>query len=193
MLNLAYWHFFKLQLTALMLASFIVVLIGYFKHNEPNISYELTPKTIKYHHRRGQWQINWADVTRIGEVKADIQGENVLLPYIGIKLSSLEALAKSVAPRLANKLIHEQQELIKLAVKNSQLTMAQGTIHFDGFNIKDKLLTGPVGAWLQQSTNLDIAYGYHVYLPEDSLDRDKEQFLSLLKQCHVYSSQYTTT
>lgn len=189
MLNMAYWHLFKLQLTVLMLASFIVVLIGYFKNNEPQISYKLTPETLKYYHRRGQWQLNWSNVLRIGEVNADILGARVRLPYIGIRLTSLESLAQSIPPRLANKLIHEQQELVKLAVKNSQLTLVQGAIHFDGYKFKGQLIKGPVGAWLHQSDNLAIAYGYHLYLPEDSFDRDLDQFLSLLKSCHKYSAK----
>jgi len=191
MLNLAYWHLFKLQLTALMLASFIVVLIGYFKNSEPNVSYELTPQTIKYHHRRGEWQINWTDIIRIGGISADIHGEKVRLPYIGIRLSSLESLAKSVPPRLANKLIHEQQELVKLAVKSSQLSVEQGTLSFSEYKTNFKLFKGPVAAWLHQSENLALAYGYHLYLPEDSFDRNQQEFLSLLKQCHTYSAQYT--
>ncbi|WNC70204.1 DUF2982 domain-containing protein [Thalassotalea nanhaiensis] len=191
MLNLAYWHLFKLQLTALMLASFIVVLIGYFKHSEPSISYKITPQTITYYHRRGKWQINWSDIIRVGVISSEIQGERVRLPYIGIKLTSLEPLATTVTPRLANKLLHEQQELCKLAVQNSQLTIAQAAIHFDGFKTKGSLLKGPVGAWLHQSKNLNLAYGYHVYLPEGSFDRDTDQFVGLLKQCHAYSSQYT--
>lgn len=193
MLNLAYWHVFKLQLTALMLASFIIVLIGYFKHSEPNISYELTPQIIKYHHRRGEWQINWSDIIRIGEVNAGIQGEKIRLPYLGIRLTSLEPLAKSITPRLANKLIHEQQELIKLAVQNSQLTVQQGAISFSEYKTNFKLFKGPVAAWLQQSENLALAYGYHLYIPEDSFDRSQKEFLSLLKQCQTYSSQYDAT
>ncbi|WOH38279.1 DUF2982 domain-containing protein [Thalassotalea fonticola] len=173
----------------LMLASFIVVLIGYFKNNEPKISYELTPKTIKFNHRRGQWQIYWLNVIRIGEVYADIQGERVRLPYLGIRLASIEPLAKSIPPRLANKLIHEQKELVRLAVKNLRLTIEQGAIHFDGFKTKEQLIKGPVGAWLHQSDNLALAYGYHLYLPEDSFDRDIAQFLSLLKSCHTYSAK----
>ncbi|MEL0631054.1 DUF2982 domain-containing protein [Psychromonas aquatilis] len=35
-----------------------------------------------------------------------------------MKLSNLEHLAKNISPRLANKLIHEQQELIILAIIN---------------------------------------------------------------------------
>ncbi len=185
--NVFYWHAYKVQLMLLMFASFVVFLLGLLKLCSPNVSYQITPKKVKFIHPSGQWQLLWQDIVRIGSVNAHIQGQHYQLPYLGIKLNTLANIADHISPRLANKLLHEQQELMLLAIKSNDISAQAGLINFDIFTIKDKSYKGPIAAWLHRSEQLAQAYGYHLFLAQDSLDRDINQFIELLKQCKNHS------
>ncbi len=176
-----------MQLMLLILASFILVLVGVLKYLEPQTSYRITPIGIIYIHRSGQWQLPWQDIIRIADIYIEVNGEYLQLPYIGIKLKSLENIARSISPRLANKLLHEQKELIFLAVKTEQIKLKRGLINFEPYQLNGVTYKGPVAAWLYRSEQLATAYGYHLYLPESSFDRDLPGFLSLLKRCLDYT------
>ena len=141
---------------------------------------------IEYCHLNGKWQLQWQDIIRFGQVKADVRGEYTQLPYLGIKLKNLEHIAKSISPRLANKLIHEQQELLVLAIVNKEVGSEEDVINFEPYRLNDVIYKGPIAAWLHRSEQLAKAYGYHLFLPESSLDRDLKDFLQLLKECHNY-------
>ncbi|MEH6454562.1 MAG: DUF2982 domain-containing protein [Psychromonas sp.] len=175
-----------MQFTFLFLASFIVFLSGLLKYFEPQVSFSITPDFITYTHRKGQWQLLWQDIIRIGDVKADVKGEHIQLPYVGIKLHSLENIAKNISPVLANKLLHEQQELLVLAITNNDVDVQDTFINFSPYVLNDVTYKGPVAAWLYRTEHLAKAYGYHLFLPESSLDRDINEFFSLLKQCQQY-------
>ncbi|TRX56777.1 DUF2982 domain-containing protein [Thalassomonas sp. M1454] len=186
-LNYWLWDDFKIQLTIIMFASFVVLLIGVLKKFEPSYSYKLTPGQLSFYHRSGKWHIKWQDIVRIGSVKASIQGQLIELAFIGIKLNNIETIAASVSPRLANRLLHEQKELIQLAVSTNEIKPQDAIIKFEPYNLQGKVYKGPIAAWLYRSEQLMKAYGYHLYLPEDSFDRSSNEFKNLLKQCKSYS------
>lgn len=186
-LNSWLWDDFKIQLTIIMFASFVVLLVGILKTLEPSCAYKITPEQLTFYHRSGSWQIKWQDIVRIGNVKSNLQGQVVELDFIGIKLNNLQAIAESISPRLANRLIHEQKELVALAVSSKELSQQQAIIDFAPYSLENKTYKGPIAALLYRSEQLVKAYGYHLYLPEDSLDRSKEEFISLLRQCKEYS------
>ena len=187
LLNMMFWQEYKIQLILLMSASFILLLLGSLKYLEPEISYLITPETISYHHRDGQWQLPWQDIMRIGDINTEVNGEYLQLPYIGIKLNTLENIAKSISPRLANKLLHEQKELIYLAIKKHEIKLKNGLINFEPYQLNELTYKGPVAAWLYRTEQLFAAYGYHIYLPDSSCDRGLQEFLNLLRQCQDYS------
>jgi len=187
LINVLYWQDYKVQLIFLMLTSLIIFMSGLLKYSEPKISFFITPEVIIYFHRNGQWQIIWKDIIRIGALKADVRGEHIQLPYLGIKLNTLENIAKNISPRLANKLLHEQQELFILAIKNREIDVQDGLINFEPYTLNDVIYKGPIAAWLYRTEYLAKAYGYHLYLPENSFDRDLDEFLALLKKCHHYT------
>ncbi|WP_413693719.1 DUF2982 domain-containing protein [Psychromonas sp. KJ10-2] len=164
----------------------MIAFIGFLKYIEPETSFFITPEMIKYCHLNGKWSLRWQDIIRFGEIKADVRGQHTQLPYLGIKLNNLDHLAKNISPRLANKLIHEQQELIVLAIINKEISAEEDLINFEPYTLNDVVYKGPIAAWLHRSEQLAKAYGYHLYLPESSLDRDINQFLRLLKECHHY-------
>ncbi|KGJ99684.1 hypothetical protein ND16A_3784 [Thalassotalea sp. ND16A] len=185
-LNHLFWHEFKLQLMLLMFSCFIVLLLGLGKYSEPDISYNISKVAIRFNHRFGSWQVNWQDIISFGEVRANNGFAVFSLPYIGIKLNKLDNIANHISPRLANKLLHEQQELISLAVKYEQISKAQAILNFSPYQLQGKTIKGPVAAWLHRTEVLALAYGYHLFLPEDSFDRELTSFLSLLKNCQHY-------
>ena len=187
LISLFLWHTLKIQLIFLISATLVVILIGILKYLEPRVSFFITPKMIIYCHRNGQWTLPWQDIIRFGELKADVQGDHIQLPYIGIKLNSLEHIAKSISPRLANKLIHEQQELLVLALVNKEINFEESLINFEPYTLNEVTYKGPIAGWLHRSEQLAKAYGYHLYLPEGSLDRSLSSFLRLLKECHHYT------
>ena len=185
--SLFLWQTFKIQLIFLISATLLIVLIGILKFLEPGTSFFITPETIVYCHRNGQWKLPWQDIIRFGALKADVRGEHIQLPYVGIKLNNLDHIAKSISPRLANKLIHEQQELLILAIANKEVNFEDSLINFEPYTLNEVIYKGPIAAWLHRSEQLAKAYGYHLYLPESSLDRNLNNFLKLLKKCHHYT------
>lgn len=185
--NLLYWNAYKIQLMMVFLACSIVFLAGMLKHSEPDISYKLTRQQLFFFHRNGDWSINWKDIVRIGQPTANTIFEKLNLPYIGIKLKDIAYIADNISPRLANKLIHEQRELLILAARNNEITLESGLISFDPFTLHNKVYKGPIAAWLFRTEQLNKVYGYHLYLPDSGFDRDIDAFLALLKQCKDHS------
>ncbi|MFT4836505.1 MAG: hypothetical protein ACI9IJ_001428 [Psychromonas sp.] len=190
LLNLFLWDQYKIQLIFIMSASFMMLFVGLLKFLEPPISYCITPETIFYCHRHGHWNLPWQDILRIGDIPVDIRGQHVKLPYLGIRLNSLTNIAQTISPRLANKLLHEQLELLLLVVKNHEIDLPNGLINFEPFELNGITYKGPIAAWLYRTEELSKAYGYHLYLPENSFDRELLEFLGLLKECHHYINSY---
>ena len=184
------WAQYQLQLMVIILASFIVLFVGILKCLEPSISYFITPDHITYCHRNGHWHLSWKDVTRIGDIKANILTEDKSLPYLGIRINNLEKIAENISPRLANKLLHEQKELLLLGGRNQEISLQSSAINFEPFTLNGVIYKGPVAAWLYRTEMLQKAYGYHLFLPESSFDRELNEFLSLLKDCQYYVRSY---
>ncbi len=188
MLNFYYWSVHKIPLMFGMFVCLNIIFIGYMKHSEPKFSYQLRRSHFTFIHRVGYWRIFWSDIIRIGDVNTTIGAHAQPLPYIGIKLKSLKGLASSISPRLANRLIHEQQELLILAVKNREHLLDNGLINFAPFVLDENTFKGPVAAWLHQTELFQKIYGYHLFLPESSFDRERAAFLSMLKKCQYYAN-----
>lgn len=190
LLNIFFWDDYKILLIFIMSAAFMVLFVSLLKFLEPPISYCITPETIFYYHRNGHWDLPWQDILRIGDIRADVRGEHVQLPYVGIKVNCLANLAQTISPRLANQLLYEQLDLLLLAVKNHEINLSNGLINFDPFELNGVTYKGPVAAWLYSVEELNKAYGYHLYLPENSFDRGLIEFLGLLKECQHYINGY---
>lgn len=188
LLNSFLWDQYKYQLMLLLFASFIVLLTGVLKLTEPETSYQLTRENFVFFHRNGKWQINWHEIVRIGQTTSITHGYRVYLPYIGIKLADLQHIADSISPRLANKLIHEQKELLILSAVNRDIELTEGLISFEPYTLNGKVYKGPVAAWLYRTEQLVGLYGYHLYLPESSFDRNLSDFLTLLKSCQSHAN-----
>lgn len=182
---------FQLVIIFLYLCALVIFITGLAKYLEPQYSLSITPNGIKYQHRYGQWQINWSQIQRISLINETFGLNNVQLPYIGIRLLELSTLAAHISPRLANRLIHEQKPLLAFAIKMDFLTIEQSILNFDPFVLPSgEVLKGPLAAFLHHSTVLHKALGYHLFLPETAIDRELNEFCTLLTQCKRSSVDY---
>lgn len=187
LLNSVFWDEYKFQLMLIMFACSIILLIGILKNSEPETSFKLTRQYISFLHRNGHWKIKWQDITGLGQPSSSNLFEKIHLPYIGIKLKDISLIADNISPRLANKLIHEQRDLLILAARNNEIKLESGLISFEPYRLNNKTYKGPIAAWLYRTEQLVGIYGYHLYLPETSIDRELHAFIKLLKDCKHHS------
>lgn len=186
-----YWHSWRLVLMFICLVAIVIIITGVAKYLQPQFSYFITPKKLEYKHIYGKWQLAWQQIQAIKPIR-EVYGINTIsLPYIGIRLVHLEELAQQISPRLANRLIHEQQPLLKFSYVQQLLSLEQIQINFTPFVLKSGVeILGPIGAFLHHCQSLQSALGYHLYLPETSMDRELNDFHQLLKQCQRASEHY---
>jgi hypothetical protein len=190
-INLNYWRQFQLVFTFIYLSELVIFITGLAKYLQPKYSIYLTPKAIKYQHRYGQWQVFWQEIQQISLMNETFGITQVQLPYIGIRLIELSTLAHQISPRLANRLIHEQKPLLACAIRLHFLTLEQAQLNFDVYILPSgDILKGPLAAFMHHTTVLHKAFGYHLFLPETTLDRDLHDFYTLLTQCKNSSSEY---
>jgi hypothetical protein len=186
-----YWLDFKLVLIFLMLVSIILVLFGVLKVHEPEHSFVLSPNSFIYAHRYGQWQLQWSNIRYISQLNTQAVLTTQSLPYVGISLVSLLPLAQNISPRLASRLIHEQQPLLIHCVSQHLLQAEQVVINFAPCKLdKNTIITGPVAAFLHQTIALHQALGFHLFIPRSALDREIADFVVLLKQCKQSADNY---
>lgn len=186
-----YWRQFQLVIIFIYLCALVIFITGLAKYLEPQYSLSINPNGIKYQHRYGHWQIDWPDIQRISLINETYGLTNIQLPYIGIRLKQLPLLADHISPRLANRLIHEQKPLLAFAIKMHYLTIEESILNFDPFILPSgEILKGPLAAFLHHSTVLNKALGFHLFLPETAIDRELNEFCTLLSQCMRSSTEY---
>jgi hypothetical protein len=186
------WRDFRLMLIFSYLIAIVVMFIGLLKRSEPSVSFRLTPQRIQYHHRHGNWTLYWQQIQNIKTIKEVVGLKIVALPYIGIRLKSLDVLAEQISPRLANRLIHEQRPLMSFSVMRNLLSLEEAQLNFNPFTLASgKIIKGPLAAFLHHCQMLHKGLGYHLYVHESSTDRDIDAFCQLLKQCQHYGENYS--
>lgn len=186
-----YWQTLRLVLIFVFLVALVVMITGLAKYLQPQFSYYITPEKLKYQHIYGNWQLSWQQIHAINLIR-EVRGlDTITLPYIGIRLVNLDILTQQISPRLANRLIHEQQPLLKFAFVQKLLSLEQIQINFTPFTLRSGLqVSGPIAAFLHHCQSLQTALGYHLYLPETSMDRELNDFHQLLRQCKNASQDY---
>jgi len=186
-----FWHQYRLVLMFIYLTALVILITGLAKKLEPTFSFNLSPKGIKYNHRYGHWFVSWQQIQRISLIKETSGLAQIELPYLGIKLKRLDDLTEQISPRLANRLIHEQKPLISLAVLQGLLSLEESLLNFNGFTLSSgQIIKGPLAAFLYHCQALHNAFGFHLYLPESSTDRELNDFCSLLKNCMSSAKNY---
>jgi energy-coupling factor transporter transmembrane protein EcfT len=133
-----YWQAFKLVLIFIFLVAIVIMITGLTKYLQPQFSYHITPEKLKYLHIYGNWQIAWQQIQAIKPIREVYGITSIDLPYIGIRLINLETLAQQISPRLANRLIHEQQPLLKFAFVQQLLSFEQIQLNFTPFTLQSR-------------------------------------------------------
>ncbi len=186
-----YWQQAKFSLMLLLLLSLSLVFVGILKLLEPATSFIITPKDIRFNHRKGHWQIHWDNIRNIFAITNTYGITREQLCYIGIRLNSLEQLKDNISLRLANHLIHEQKPLLAYCVSRDLIPVKDAVISFEPYLCQngDKI-SGPLAGFFHQARALNQALGADIFINDSAIDRDVEAFAELLKQCQSSAKNY---
>ncbi len=168
-------------------ASLVTLLVGWFKLREPDHSIEISHEQILYHHRRGNWVIDWDNVQRVDCPRVRQGLDHVNIEAVGIRLKQYAPFLSTVSPRLATHLLMEQRPLL---LHNFDKSCASG----DCFNqelFDDKhftletgeVLTGIKAMLANRMTQLRSRLGYDIYVSASDLDRPPMDFVYLMRDC----------
>lgn len=165
----------------------VTLLIGWFKMREPPHSIELTKRFIHYQHRHGKWQLDWTNVQRIDVPKVSQGIEQKPLSMVGIKIKDYRPLLESISPRLATNLLLEQRALL---LHNTGCATGgcynNDLIEDDRFKMPDGNIIKGIPAMLaNRMSKLRISLGFDLFISVAELDRSSDEFVALLKQCHI--------
>lgn len=171
--------------------SLVLLLITWVKYREPSYSLLLSKQDIVYQSRHGQWRLAWQNIQRIDIPKVDQGLNNIAIDMVGIKLKHYPDLLNNISPRLMTNLLMEQRALLFHQLsqeKNKSCSTGQcasdGLIEDDRY--KDKAgnqYKGIQAMFANRMTRVRSLLGYDLYIPASDLDRSKEEFVNLLKQC----------
>ncbi|TRY31421.1 DUF2982 domain-containing protein [Aliiglaciecola sp. M165] len=167
--------------------SIVTMLIGWFKMREPPHSIELTKRFIHYQHRHGKWQLDWDNIQRIDVPKISQGIEQIPLSMVGIRIKDYQPLLDSISPRLATNLLLEQRALL---LHNSGCATGgcynNDLIEDDRFKMPDGTIVQGIPAMLaNRMSKLRNSLGFDLFISVAELDRSSEEFVALLKQCHI--------
>jgi hypothetical protein len=186
-----FWQVFKLVLMLLLLVALLLMLFGVVKLLEPKASFMLTPKALTFYHKYGHWQLAWHNIRYLNVVTSQAGLQTLALPYLGITLYNINDLIDHISPRLASRLIHEQRPLLVYCISQKLLSTEQSSINFSPYKAAGiKTVSGPIAAFLHHSLALHQALGFHLFLPNNALDREISQFVTLLQQCQRSARNY---
>ncbi|MGB1262323.1 MAG: DUF2982 domain-containing protein [Cognaticolwellia sp.] len=175
-----YWQHARFPLMFMLLACLVTIFVGLLKLAEPKHSLVLSPTTLSFYHRHGGWQLRWRQIHNIHSVTNTTGITREELNYVGIKLTSIDAIATGISLRLANRLIHEQKPLIHYCVKRQLISLEQGILNFEPFVLSDStVIKGPLAAFLHHSQVLHQALGAHLFIAANNLNSPIEGFVLL--------------
>lgn len=179
----------------MMCASVIAFVMGFFKVKEPKVSLSISKQTIVYHHRKGQWKIQWDNIQRFDVPRIHRGLEHVELEMIGIRLREPEQFLDDISPRLVTHLLMEQRPLVAQAEKSECVSgrcYGDDLVEDQKFKRKDGRLVNGVTAMLaNRMRRLQSGLGYDVYISANELDRTPQQFIAFLHECRE-SLRYQT-
>ncbi len=170
-------------------ASIVALLIGWFKLREPDHSIEISPQAIHYHHRLGNWHLDWDNVQRIDCPRVRKGLDHVDLEAIGFRIKDYTPFLRSVSPRLATHLLMEQRPLL---FQNDDANCPSGSCYsetmFDDkqFTLSDgEVVTGIKAMLANRMTQLRSRLGFDVFISSSELDRTPAEFSALMRQCQT--------
>lgn len=172
-------------------ASIVSLLIGYYKIREPEHSIELSRQSIFYRHRHGNWRVKWDNVHRIDTPKVHSGLEHQSLSMVGIRLKEYQPLLDSISPRLATNILLEQRPLLLQSGNcNTGQCYSATLIEDDVHKLPDGTMIKGIKAMLaNRMGKLRKSLGYDLFISASELDRETDEFVSLLRQCHEQCDQ----
>ncbi|WP_428637075.1 DUF2982 domain-containing protein [Shewanella sp.] len=163
----------------------IFTVLGAAKWLQPDVSIELRPRGLVYHHHRGTIYMEWQNIQRV-DIPRSIQSfDSHDLPYIGVRLKSLWPLIDDIPPRLATGLLSEQRPLLMSSLTlDGELADLERYLNseFTPFTLEGEQLKGVQAMFARRCEQLNTQLGYHVYLPVDCLDREPREFIALVRE-----------
>jgi len=176
----------------LLLSGLMMTFIGWLKLNEPPISLSLCQHYLHYHHRYGGWALKWHNIQRIDQPRVHVGWDLHPLPYIGFKIRRYDEFLALITPRLAVHLLTEQRPVLLQALQSEQPhdQPVRGSDPLQGIDsLEESEFCSPEGlrydgalAMLaQRMTRMRHLLGYDLLIPINSLDRDPDAFLKLLR------------
>ena len=165
--------------------SIVAMLIGWFKIREPAHSFEISKKAICYYNRRGHWQLEWNNIQRIDVPRATRGIVLKDMELVGIKIREYGPLLKSISPRLITNLLTEQRALLLNSDKCASGTCySEAMFEDDRYKLEDGTeIKGIPAMMANRMRRLRELFGYDLFISASELDRDKEEFVQLLRQC----------
>ena len=186
-------HGIKLPAYLLLLASFVFLVFGIFKWQEPEVSLELTEQHFCWHFKYGSLLIPWSNIVDVRPLRVNKGQGQTDLHYLGLKLWDLTPIIETISPRLAKSLFHEYRSLLHVALLEAQFRQdSSSSLQEDAEHWRDsngKLITGLKGMFAARLQQLKHYLGADLYIPVTSLDRDQEDFLILFKQFQTTMQQ----
>jgi hypothetical protein len=86
--------------------------VGLMKLDEPPVQLSVDEYGVRYHHKKGCWQLNWQDIELVQQI--EINGVGV--SWIGFRLRDYDGLLAELPLRLAVHLLMEQRALLVAAM-----------------------------------------------------------------------------
>lgn len=166
-------------------AALVAMLIGWFKIREPVHSVELSREKMTYHHRRGHWHVTWDNIQRIDTPRVSEGLDQIALGMVGIKLKEYKPLLMSISPRLATNLLLEQRALLLQSANcNTGTCYSANLLEDDKHRLPDGTILRGVQAMLaNRMKKLRENLGFDLYIAVSELDREPDEFVTLLRQC----------
>nr|WP_246814351.1 DUF2982 domain-containing protein [Ferrimonas balearica] len=174
-----------LWLLPLALLTVFCAVLAIGKRIEPAITLRIGPEGLRYHHRRGNYQVDWQQLLRIDRPTAPSRPDQPL-DYVGIRLRDPARFYHSISPRLALALIREQRPLTLLADPNCRDGQCASLLP-DIDTLPEPNLTGVRAAYAVHQMALRQQLGYDLYLHHSCLDRSPDEFIALIRDYRTQS------
>ncbi|MGF1694537.1 DUF2982 domain-containing protein [Vibrio lamellibrachiae] len=172
--------------TITLLLTLVVIAIIYVVIERSKVSYTLTPSHFQQHLYRGGWVVKWTDIERIGICHIEQEGEELPLPWIGIKLRRYSPYLNSICPRVGTDILLSQRALLYIGQRNNGNNKAD----FEDIVLDSKEYRSHSGVCyqgLRAALANRMAYqreffGFDIFISTSDLDRDEESFVGLTRR-----------
>ncbi|OIM99377.1 hypothetical protein BFR57_02050 [Idiomarina sp. MD25a] len=167
-------------------AAGILLLLGIGKLIEPPVSLVITPDTIRYIHRKGEWQLDWDNVVRFDIPRVHRLMDLEDAPFLGFRVYNNDAILQSISPRLASAILFEQRQLMTMALRHERPDQADYSEYFDiperFVSSEGRVYKGLIAVFGRRMEQMRELLGYDLYVSANALDRDIYEFKGHLQR-----------